>query len=128
GGRWCGAVSEREPYGDALPGLFGGPAGGRQLLIHRCSSCGSHQFSPRPFCISCQSDGVQWVPAAGTGTVYTRTTVNIEIAPDLKPPYVVAVVELDEGPRLTTNLNGSELRIGGWVQVTRSGRDNLPPC
>ena len=120
-------MTEQEPYGDPLTRPFWEAAGRRQLLIQRCSSCGSHQFYPRPFCISCQSDGVQWVPAAGTGTVYTRTTVKVEIAPDLKPPYVVAVVELDEGPRLTTNLTDPGLRIGDRVRVSWRDREDVPP-
>jgi len=120
-------VTEQEAYGDPLTRPFWEAAGRRQLLIQRCSSCGSHQFYPRPFCISCESDGVQWVPAEGTGTVYTRTTVNVEIAPDLKPPYVVAVVELDEGPRLTTNLTDLELRIGDRVRVSWRDREDAPP-
>jgi len=120
-------VTEQEPYGDPLTVPFWEAARRRQLLIQRCSTCGNHQFYPRPFCIGCQSDGIEWVPAAGTGTVYTRTTVNVEIAPDLKPPYVVAVVELDEGPRLTTNLTDPELRIGDRVRVSWREREDAPP-
>ena len=114
-------------YDDPLTAPFWQAAAERRLIIQRCSGCGHHQLYPRPFCTACQSDAVDWVPATGTGTVYTLTTVHVEIAPDMKPPYVVAVVELDEGPRLTTNLTDPDLRIGDRVAVTWRERADAPP-
>jgi uncharacterized OB-fold protein len=126
GRRWNRAEPE-PPFGDPLTSPFWQAAADRRLLIQRCEDCGHHQFFPRPFCIACQSDAVAWVAAAGTGTVYTRTTVHLEIASDLKPPYVVAVVELDEGPRLTTNLTDPDLEIGERVAVAWREREDAPP-
>jgi uncharacterized protein len=114
-------------YDDALTVPFWRAAAEHLLIVQRCSDCGHHQLYPRPFCTACRSDAVEWVPAAGTGTVYTLTTVHVEIAPDMKPPYVVAVVELDEGPRLTTNLTDAELRIGDRVTVGWRERAGAPP-
>jgi hypothetical protein len=62
-----------------------------------------------------------WVKAEGRGTIYSATTVHVAVLPDLEPPYVVAVVELDEGPRITTNIVGPDAarncRIGRRVQL-----------
>jgi uncharacterized OB-fold protein len=116
-----------EAYGDPLTQPFWEAAGRRELIIQQCSACGHYQFYPRPFCLACQSDGVAWVVAAGTGTIYSQTTVHVQVAPGLTPPYVVAVVELDEGPRLTTNIVNGATQIGGRVRVAWRERADLPP-
>jgi uncharacterized OB-fold protein len=96
-------------------------------MVQRCDACGEHQFYPRPFCLHCNADVVRWVEAMGTGNVYSITTVHIQLLAELPPPYQVAVVELDEGPRLTTNIVGRECRIGDPVQVRWRERADLPP-
>lgn len=98
-----------------------------KLLIQRCAACGSHQFYPRPVCIRCGSLEVGWVQASGRGVVYSMTTVRVPVTPELEPPYVVALVDLEEGPRLLTNLMGSGLAIGDRVVVRWRAREPLPP-
>lgn len=94
-----------------------------RLLVKRCASCGRvHQY-PRPFCPHCWSADVEWEQASGRGVVYTYSTVHVNDLPPFaeKVPYTVAIVELDEGPRVMTNLvdvDGAELRIGMPVEVT----------
>lgn len=114
-------------YGDALSAPFWEAAGRHELVLQQCAACGHWQFYPRPFCLECQSDHVVWQQAAGTGTVYSQTTVNIQIAPEFTPPYIVAVVELDEGPRLTTNIVNGATAIGDRVRVTWRAREDAPP-
>lgn len=99
----------------------------RKLVIQRCSACGRHQFYPRPFCIECQSDDVSWVEVVGTATVHSQTTTRLQVIPELVPPYVVALVELDEGPRLVTNIVDGEAAIGDVVELTWRERPDLPP-
>ena len=53
---------------------------------------------------------MEWVEAAGTGTIYSVTTVRIPVVDELKPPYFLALVDLDEGPRLLTNIDGDSAR------------------
>ena len=94
-----------------------------RLLVKRCRTCGRAHFYPRPFCPHCWSAEVEWEEASGRGTVYTYSTVHVNDLPPFaeKVPYTVAIVELDEGPRLMTNLvdtDGVELRIGLAVEVT----------
>ena len=76
------------------------------LLLQRCATCGRHQFYPRPFCLSCAGSDLEWVEATGTGTLHTFAVVHRTADPAFADdvPYVFAVVELSEGPRLTVNV------------------------
>ena len=104
-----------QPFGDALTRAFWEAASEGRLIIQRCGACGHHQFYPRPLCLECESPAMDWVEAAGDGTIYSMTTVHIAVSPDFEPPYIVALVELDEGPRLLSLLvdDGGELLTGG---------------
>jgi len=79
-----------------------------ELLIQCCSECGTHQFYPRIFCTSCSSRAVEWVPAEGRGKVMTwtvvRRAVSAAYADDV--PYVIALIELHEGPVMMSKLSG----------------------
>lgn len=99
----------------------------RRLVVQRCTDCGHHQFYPRPFCLSCEATSLAWVEAKGTGTVYSLTTVRLPVVEELPPPYQLALVDLDEGPRLLTNIEGGPVEIGDRVAVTWRTRDGLPP-
>jgi uncharacterized OB-fold protein len=78
------------------------------LLIQRCRTCGRYQFYPRGHCVHCFTADPEWTPASGRGRLHTYTVVertpNAEFAADC--PYVLAIIELDEGPRLTTRILG----------------------
>ncbi|MDO8363385.1 MAG: Zn-ribbon domain-containing OB-fold protein [Actinomycetota bacterium] len=76
------------------------------LLIKKCNACGEVHHYPRPFCPSCWSDDVAWQEASGRGTVYTYSTIFRNDLPpfDAWGAYIAAVVELEEGPRLMTNI------------------------
>jgi uncharacterized OB-fold protein len=114
-------------FGDPTTAPFWAAAARRELVIQRCAACGAHQFYPRPFCLVCGAGDVEWVPAAGTGTVHATTTVHMAVLPGLEPPYVVALVELDEGPRLVTNLLPPVPSIGDRVEVSWREREDAPP-
>ena len=113
--------------GDPTTAPFWRAAREHRLIVQRCTACGTHQFYPRPVCLACFSLGLEWVEASGRATVYSKTTVRINVVDELTPPYVVAIVTLDEGPRLTTNLVGDEPAIGDRVSVTWRERADLPP-
>ncbi len=119
--------SQQAPYGDAITVPFWEAAARHELVIQRCRACHQHQFYPRRFCLACDSDDIEWTKSAGTGTVYSATTVRMKVAPDLVPPYVVAIVELDEGPRMLTNVVGGDCPIGQRVRVTWKERTDAPP-
>jgi uncharacterized protein len=109
---------------DPMTREYWAAAAERRLLVQRCTECGHHQFYPRPFCLACGSRQVAWREVRGRGWVYSMTTVRIRVHPQLPPPYVVALVELDEGPRLLTNVVG-ECAIGDRVHVRWEDRDDL---
>ena len=119
-------MTRPDGYGDPVTRPFWAAAERHTLLVQRCQGCGHCQLYPRRFCLACDSEDVRWIEAAGTGTVYSATTVRVQIAPDHEPPYVVALVELDEGPRLLTNLE-DDAAIGERVEVAWRPREGAPP-
>ena len=114
-------------FGDPITAPFWRGATERRLLIQRCADCGHHQFYPRPFCLACQSDRVEWVNASGRGTIYSLTTVRIQISPDFTPPYRVAIVRLEEGPQLLATIVGPPCAIGDPVRAGWKDRADAPP-
>lgn len=74
-----------------------------ELLLQRCDECGKPYFPPRPFCPVCASSSVSVFRASGRGRLYSYN-INHRPAPGFTPPYAIAVVELDEGPRMMTNI------------------------
>ena len=77
-----------------------------RLCIKRCRACSKSHFYPRPFCPHCWSEDVGWVDASGRATLYTWSIVRRNDLPPFpeRVPYVAAVVDLVEGPRMMTNI------------------------
>ena len=92
-----------------------------RLLLKRCLDCGSVIWYPRALCPDCGSLRTEWFAAAGRGTVYSYTLNHRgQGAYAQAGPYVLAYVELDEGPRMMTNIVGAqagELAVGLPVEV-----------
>lgn len=93
-----------------------------QLALQRCSSCEQFIFYPRAICPHCGSEDLVWRDASGRGSVYTFTVARRPTMRPFEPdvPYVIAIVELEEGPRVTTNIVGcapESVRIGMAVQA-----------
>ena len=116
-----------DSYGDPLSEPFWQAAARHELVLQRCRRCGAYQFYARPFCLACQADELEWVRAAGTGTIYTMTTVRRQVLPDFPVPYLIAIIELDEGPRLLTTIVGDRCAIGDRVRVVWKDRSAAPP-
>ncbi|MFP6706954.1 MAG: Zn-ribbon domain-containing OB-fold protein [Alphaproteobacteria bacterium] len=89
---------EAKPYWD---GLREG-----KLMLPECNDCGKAFFYPRIACPNCHSRNVGWVQASGKGRLYSFQIAYRALNPAFKipPPYVLAMVELEEGPRLMSNL------------------------
>lgn len=83
-----------------------GLAAGR-LRIQRCVPGHHAYFYPRTSCPVCGTEDVEWVNASGGARLHTYV-ISHRPAPGFRPPYVIAVVELDEGPRMMTNIVGVE--------------------
>ncbi len=88
-----------------------GPAVRRgELRLQRCSHCDEFYFPPpRPFCPSCWSADVTWQAVSGRGTLHSYV-INHRPAPGFAAdaPYAIALVQLDEGPRMMSNILGVE--------------------
>lgn len=97
-----------------------------RLVIQQCLQCARHQFYPRPFCLACGSRRLGWSEAGGQGRIYSMTTIRIPVADGPTPPYVLALVELAEGPRLLTHLVGEGCAIGDRVEIAWGTRGGLP--
>lgn len=79
-----------------------------RLLVQQCSDCGRCFFLPSEFCPYCLSSDNEWVESTGRGHVVTCTTVWRPPTPAFDPPYVVAVVRLEEGHEMVTNVVDAE--------------------
>ncbi|QDL38572.1 Zn-ribbon domain-containing OB-fold protein [Rhodoferax sediminis] len=113
------ANADSKPYWDA--------ARERRLVIRKCKACSQLHFMPRHLCPQCWSDQLEWVDAKGTGTVHSFTVVRRASDPAFTAlvPYVVALIELEEGPRMMANILGAdalEVKIGDRVKVTFEDR------
>ncbi len=116
----------KRPCPDATPETreFWDGARRHELRIQRCRPCGKAYFYPRPFCPRCSSKYVEWFTASGKGRLHTYV-ISHRAAMGFRDavPYVIAIVELDEGPRMMTNIVGIEptpenLPIDLSVEVT----------
>lgn len=114
-------------YGDPLSRPFWAAAERHELVMQRCEACRRMQFYPRPFCLACDHDRLSWTPVSGAGVVYSRTEIHMAPGPEFTPPYVLAVVQLNEGPRLVANLVNGTAAIGDPVRVAWRDRADGPP-
>ena len=77
-----------------------------ELRLQRCNACAKAYFPPRPFCPACGSREVEMFRASGKGTLWSYV-INHRPRPDMgKDPHSIAVVALEEGPRMMTNIVG----------------------
>jgi uncharacterized OB-fold protein len=111
------------PAANADTQAFWDGAGAGELRLQRCSECRTYRHPPGPICPKCLSDKHEWIKASGRGTVYTFVVVRQAMGRGWgdRIPYVVAVVELEEGPHYLTNIVNiavEEVAIGMPVEVT----------
>lgn len=74
-----------------------------ELRLQRCRDCEQAYFPPRPFCPNCGQSDVEIFCASGRAQLHSYV-IHHRPAPGLEPPYSIAVVELEEGPRMMTNI------------------------
>ncbi len=121
-------MAETKPYRKPLPRIDEEARGywealaRHELYFQRCRDCGTKRFYPRALCPVCLSSATEWVRASGRGVVYSFTVTYQNQAPGFREelPYVLAIVELDEGVRMMTNVVGcapDAVRVGMPVQV-----------
>jgi uncharacterized OB-fold protein len=108
------------PHG--LTAEFYAHLAGGALRLQRCDACGRWRHPPRILCSWCESDRWAWRQVSGRGCVYTWTVTHQALVPPFADdvPYAVAVVELEEGPRLVTAVCGmsrAALHLGLPVEL-----------
>ncbi len=92
----------------------------QQLLMQQCKDCDRFQFYPRIVCSHCEGDQLSWQPVSGEGSVASFTIVRRGISKAYEAPYVVALVDLKEGPRMMTSVVGCDpesVAVGDTVEV-----------
>lgn len=117
---------------DSLP--YWEAARQNKLLLQRCGDCGAVRYYPRRLCPQCWSERVEWVEASGRGTVHSFSIVHRAPSPafQARTPYVIALIDLAEGPRMMANIvgpNALDVRIDDRVAVLfeeRAGGAKVP--
>ena len=120
------------PEADAFTRTYWDAAAEGRLLIRRCGDCGRAHHYPREFCPYCWSEAVTWEDASGRATLYTWSVVHRNDLPPFgaRTPYVAAMVDLAEGPRMSTEVveagedEDGLLRMGMELEV--AFRDGVP--
>lgn len=93
-----------------------------KLLLKKCKDCGNIDHPPYYYCTECMSLEYEWVPASGKGTIYTMTTTYVGAPPSFTAdqPYTIAMVDLEEGPRMLTKIvdaKPEDVKIGMNVEA-----------
>jgi len=105
---------------DALNAPFWQGLAAGEVRLQKCAACGSHQYPAESFCYECGAQSLAWVKVAGEGTVYSFIVVHQQYHKAFKPflPYTVAIVQMDEGPRMLSAMLGLEkpVAIGDRVK------------
>lgn len=104
------------------------------LTVQRCTGCGALRFPAYGICSKCLSTNAEWVPVSGRGEVFSFNIMHQVYHPAFatEVPYAVVVVELEEGPRIISNLVGvkpHEIKCGMGVEVVfekLNNQVNLP--
>lgn len=112
-------------YEDADSRPFWAALGEGRLDMPRCDDCGRHLFYPRAVCTGCGGERLTWVTARGQATVHSFTTIHERGG----GTYVIALVDLAEGPRMITEIIGEragEVAIGDEVVLTVTGDPARP--
>ena len=119
-GAYQGPLPVKQPESD----FYWEKAQAHELWLRRCNGCEHAYFYPRDFCPDCGSRDVSWVQASGKGTLHTFAIVHRAPVPAFRDhvPFVVAMVDLEEGPRIPTNLvdvepDSAHIHVGMAVEV-----------
>jgi len=96
------------PYITPLTQPFWNATKAGRLEVQECIDCGHKRFPPSRMCEDCLSERVRWVQVSGRGIVWSVCEFHRQYFKGIDVPYNVALVRLDEGPRMYTNIVGAE--------------------
>ena len=122
------------PISNADSKAYWEAAAREELVLRRCTACAEHHFPPRHLCPKCWSDKLDWTKSGGKGVVYSFTVMQRAplAAFAQRVPYVVALIDVDEGPRMMANILGDDAlatAVGDRVSVCfeeRAGGSKVP--
>jgi uncharacterized protein len=99
-----------QPHRDADSVHYWAQAQCGKLVLRECAACGRRHFPPRFACPGCWSSQLRWIEASGDALVHTFTVMQRAPSPEWRSrvPYVVALVDLAEGPRMMANIVGTD--------------------
>ena len=80
-----------------------------ELLLQKCDDCGFHRFPPSILCPRCMSTNYKWTEASSKARIFSYQVTHQAFYPAWDTPYAVAIVELEEGPRMHTNIVGCKI-------------------
>ena len=117
-----------EPYAKPVPTLdelnrpFWEACRKNELLLQKCSACGHVRYPIAAYCPECLDENAQWTPMSGRGIVFSSIVFHQVYHPGFKNdvPYNVSLIQLDEGPRLFSNVVGvppGSVKVGDRVEV-----------
>jgi uncharacterized OB-fold protein len=117
-----GDLSKPVPRPSPESRVFWDGAKEKKLMLPRCTNCGQFWFPPSQRCRHCLSADFAWIESKGQGRIYSFVVYHRVYHPAFEQdvPYVVAIVELDEGPRLLSNIvetPAGEVRCDARVRV-----------
>jgi len=125
-------MGEMKPQPKPSPesALFWEGAKAHKLLLPRCNACGKFWFPPSRRCVHCLSSDFAWTESEGQGRIYSFVVFHRVYHPAFESdvPYTVAIVELDEGPRLLANIVGTspdDVRCDMRVRVVFEDRGDV---
>ncbi len=110
------------PVIDAETRPFWEAAKAHKFVLQQCAGCGKFVYYPRAICPHCHGDQLEWKEASGEGTIHTFTVARRPAGPAFKEdvPYVIALIDLKEGPRMLSNIvtdDVDSVKIGQQVRV-----------
>lgn len=116
------------PSPTAATAPYWAAAAAGRLMLPRCRACGRFHHHPREWCPHCWGTELDWEEVSGDAVVVTFSVVQQAPSPSFVTPYVLAVVDLAEGPRMMANVVGctpGEVSIGLPVHVTFERRGDI---
>jgi uncharacterized OB-fold protein len=117
-------VTAAEAEAAALTSEFWAAAARRELVRPVCADCGRSFFTPQVACPGCLSENWSYLPSTGRGHVYSATTVHRAPSPEFHAPFILAIIDLEEGwSMLATFVGDSAPEIGTPAAVTWTQRE-----
>ena len=101
--------------------VFWDAAAEHRLVAQRCGGCGALRHPPRPMCPHCHALSWEAVTLSGRGTLYSYAVLHHPQHPAFEYPVLAALVDLDEGVRVVSNVvevEPADIAIGMWLEAT----------